>query len=76
MYKLTVYLIETDFKEWWIMIIWSLVVPATTSIAILKIKDKKIIEKEKIKMKSIDIKGKQYVPVNERIKVFRNEEKI
>lgn len=40
MYKLTVYLIETDFKEWWIMIIWSLVVPATTSIAILKMKDK------------------------------------
>lgn len=41
MYKLTVYLIETDFKEWWIMVIWSLVVPATTSIAILKMKDKK-----------------------------------
>lgn len=40
MYKLTVYLIETDFKEWWIMIIWALVVPATTSIAILKMKDK------------------------------------
>ncbi len=41
MYKLTIYLIETDFQKWWIMIIWSLVAPATASIAILKIKEKR-----------------------------------
>lgn len=47
MYKLTIYLIETDFKAWWITIIWSLVVPSTASIYILRIKEKRKIKLEK-----------------------------
>ena len=41
MYKLSIYLLETSFKEWWVAIIFSLVIPSTMSIAILNKEERK-----------------------------------
>jgi len=44
MYKLSVYLYETEFQEWWVAIIWAVVFPATSTIYILNKKSKSKIK--------------------------------